>query len=224
MENRKISIERNAIEKFLMRVKEFVKHHRSPFLVITIVVVVGTIIFLSGAVYYDYRADKELHSYEAIMNDYAAGTKDDAAFNAMITKLTALVDSTHWGYVHAEGNYIIAGSYFEKKKYADAQKFYLKYADSSSSVLAPLALFQAGVCAEEQGSFDKAFDLYNRIEKEYKDSPYTDRALFDVGRMYQKKGDMVNAREYFNKLQSQFPGSPYNSQAKVRIFLLGLSK
>jgi tetratricopeptide (TPR) repeat protein len=223
MEKRTISIERNAIENFLMKVKEFLKHHRLPALVITIIVVAGTLIFVSGAIYYDYRADKELHSYESIMNDYASGAKDDAAFTAMISKLAKLVDSTYWGYVHAEGNYIIAGSYFERKQFADAQKFYLKYADSSSSVLAPLALFQAGICAEEMGKFDQAFDLYKRIEKEYKDS-YTDRALYDIGRMYQKKGDSVNAREYFNKLQTQFPGSSYNSQAKIRVFLLGLSK
>jgi len=223
MEKRTISIERNAIEKYLMKVKEFIKHHRSPAIIITIIVVAGTLLFVSGAIYYDYRADKDLRSYETIMNDYAAGARDDAAFNAMTSKLTTLVNSSYWGYVHAEGNYIIAGSYFAKKNFSDAQKFYLKYADSSSSVLAPLALFQAGICAEELGKFDQAFDLYKRIEKEFKDS-FADRVLYDIGRMYQKKGDAVNAREYFNKLQIQFPGSPYNSQAKVRVFLLGLSK
>jgi tetratricopeptide (TPR) repeat protein len=224
MEKRTISIERNAIENFLMKVKEFVRHHRAHTLVITLVVVIGTALIMSGAVYYDYRSNRELHSYESIMNDYAAGPRDDAAFAAMISKLTVLVDSTLWGYVHAEGNYIAAGLYFEKKKFADAQKFYLKYADSSSSVLAPLALFQAGICAEDLGKFDQAFEIYKRIEKEYKDSLFADRVLYDVGRMYQKKGDSVNAREYFNKLQTQFPGSPYNSLAKVRVFLLGIAK
>jgi TolA-binding protein len=224
MEKRNVTIHRNAIESFFMSLKDFIKHHSRPVLIgfIAVLLLSGTAI--GGAFYYDYSSLKDLRAYETIVADYEAGAKDENSFKVMINKLTTLVDSSKFGYVSRHGDFIVAGYYYNNKRYDDAMKRFEKYAKSSSSVYAPLALLQAGACAEETDKYDKAFELYKKAQSTYKDSPFTDRILYDLGRMYQKKDDMVNARESFNKIITQYPKSSFVAQAKARMFLLGLFK
>jgi tetratricopeptide (TPR) repeat protein len=224
MEKRNVTIHRNAIESFFMSLKDFIKHHRNPVLIgfIAVVLLSGTAI--GGAFYYDYSSLKDLHAYEKLVADYEAGAKDENAFKVMIGKLTTLVDSSKFGYVSRHGNFLIAGYYFDNKHYDEAMKYFEKYANSSSSVYAPLALLQAGACAEETDKYDKAFEFYKKAESKYKDSPFSDRILYDLGRMYQKKGDDINARESYNKILTLYPKSSFAAQAKARMFLIGLFK
>lgn len=222
MEKRSVTIHRNAIESFLMYVKEFIKGHRKSVLIGAVCFFAAVLLLLAGAVFYDFSSTSDLRAYEKITLEYSSG-KDATAFNDTITKLSRLAEKSRFGYVHKNGYYIVAGMYFERKMYDEAKSFYLKFVDrSSSSIFAPLALFQAGVCAENTDKYDEALSLYRRIEKSYKDSGFNDRAFYDIGRMSQKKGDRVTAKEYFEKVITQFPNSSYATQAKMRIFLLGM--
>lgn len=222
MEKRNVTIHRNAIESFLMNVKEFIKAHRKPVLVGAVCFFVAVLMILAAAVYYDISSTSDLRKYEKITSDYDS-SKDATAFNDTVTKLSLLAEKSHFGYVHKNGFYLVAGMYFERKMYDEAKGFYLKFIDrSKSSLFAPLALFQAGICAENTDKYDEALSLYRRIEKDYKDSGFNDRVFYDIARMSQKKGDRVTAKEYFEKVITQFPNSFYAAQAKMRIFLLGM--
>ena len=224
MEKRTVTIHRNGIESFLMYVKEIVKHHKRPVLIGVVVVVLAAGLAVGGAVYYDVRSNADLVEYETLMTEYESGSRDAAAFTTAVTKLIALTEKSCFGYVHRNGHYIAGGMYFERKMYEEAKANYLKFADvSSSSSFAPLALFQAGVCAENTGKDDEALSLYKRIEKSYKDGAFSDRLFYDLGRMYQKKGDKVTAKEYYGKVIAQYPNSrPFADLAKIRLSLLGL--
>jgi tetratricopeptide (TPR) repeat protein len=224
MEKRNVTIHRNAIESFFMSLKDFIKHHRKPVLLGFLAVVLLSAASIGGAFYYDYCSIKDLRAYETIVADYDSSAKDENAFKVMIGKLTTLVDASKFGYISRHGNFLIAGYYYDNKHYDEAMKYFEKYANSSSSVYAPLALLQAGASAEETDKYDKAFEFYKKAESKYKDSPFTDRIIYDLGRMYQKKGDIVNARESFNKILTQYPKSSFAAQAKARMFLLGLFK
>jgi tetratricopeptide (TPR) repeat protein len=223
MEKRTVTIHRNVIESSLMLIKEFVKAHRKSAAIGAAAVLAAVVLFIGGAVYYDISSSSDLRAYESLTRDYEAGPKDAGAFSATVTKLVSITDKSHFGYVHANGYYLAAGMYFERKMYEEAKTNYLKFVDrSSSSVFAPLALFQAAVCAENTDKVDEALSLYKRIEKSYKDSAFTDRLFYDLGRMYQKKGEKVTAKEYFGKVIAQYPNSLFAVQAKMRTFLLGL--
>jgi tetratricopeptide (TPR) repeat protein len=223
MEKRNVTIHRNGIENFFMMIKDFIKHHRRPAALVVLVIIVGSGLFIGGALYYENRANRELRTYEDTVSVFDASDKGDAAFDTMMKTLVPLVESSKWGYVSNFGEYVLGGLYFDKKKFSDAQKHYEKYAASSKSVYAPLALLQAGACAEESGSFDKAFEIYNSFEKKFKDSGFIDRAVYDLGRMYQKKGDITKAREQFSKILAQYPKSPFIGSAKARLFVLGIT-
>ncbi|MGL4369575.1 MAG: tetratricopeptide repeat protein [Spirochaetota bacterium] len=223
MEKRKVTIQRNAVEQFLMICKEFILNHRRPVVYASLFLLAALVLFLAGAVFYDYRSGKELHEYEKIVSSYEEGPKDAASFNDAVGKLVKLTDGSYFGYVHKNGYYVAAGMYFERKMYDDAKKYYLLFEDkNSSSVFSPIALSQAGICAESAAHFDEAFDIYKKIEKSYKDTAFNDRLMYDLGRMCAKKGDKVTAKEYFNKVITQYPNSWFAPQARIRLFLLGL--
>jgi len=44
-----------------------------------------------------------------------------------------------------------------------------------------------------------AFQIFNRLEKEYKDSVISDEIYYDLGRMYQIKGDLFKAKNIIIK-------------------------
>ncbi|HNX57702.1 MAG TPA: tetratricopeptide repeat protein [Spirochaetota bacterium] len=226
MEKRNVTIHRDGLENVLMAGKEYIKSHRRPVAIIVLAVLVLTGAGVAGFVYYDKTSSEDLRRYEAIISEYQnqkPELKTDAAEVAVV-KMTNLVKSSRFGYVHRHGKYILAGLLFETKKFEEAKKMYLEYADDTDSAFTPLALFQAGICAESLNQFDKANEIYKQIEKKYKDSVYADRILYDLGRMAQKKGDGALAKDCFSRLLSQYPNSPFTVQAKARLFMNGMTK
>ncbi|HEY1405778.1 MAG TPA: tetratricopeptide repeat protein [Spirochaetota bacterium] len=224
MEKRTVTIHRSGIENFLMEVKRYVKSHKKPVALVSLLCVVLFALVIGGLVYYDKRSAKDLHEYETIITTYQMSGKSDAAADDAVKKLSNLVDKSWFGYVHRHGYYIIAGILFEKKRFEEAGTFYIKYADKTNSAFTPLALFQAGICAESLGHYDRAAELYKRIEKQYKDSAYNDRVLYDLGRIAEKKGENAQAKDYFTRMIAQYPNSAFAASAKSRLFLIGISK
>ena len=223
MEKRKVTIHRNAIETFLMFLKDFAYKHRKPVIVGTICAIAAVILFVGGAVFYDISTKNDLRAYEELMTEYETGAKDDVSFNKTVKGIITITDKSYFGYVHTNGYYVAAGLYFEHKMFEEAKKNYILFADrSSSSPFAVLSLFQAGICAENQEKYDEAFTIYRKIEKEYKDSSFNDRLFYDLGRMLSKKGEKAAARENYKKVMSQYPSSSYAMQARIRLFLLGI--
>lgn len=223
MEKRKVTVHRNDLERFLMKVRDYIKEHRSSTITIIIALVAGLALFIAGSIYFEKQSFQNQRAYEKIITAYENSARDDAAFATAVGDLQKAIDKSKWGYLHNNGGYILAGLYFEHKKYADAEKYYLAFADSNdSSVFAPLAIFQAGVCREEQGNAAKALELYKRVEKDYSKTLFMDRALYDIARMSQVTGDIANAKEYYNRLMSQYPASPFVQQAKTRMLLIGI--
>lgn len=224
MEKRNVTIHRDGLENFLMAVKEYVKSHRRPVAIIALAVLILTGAGVAAFVYYDTTSSADLHEYETIITAFQMSEDKNAAADVAVVKLKSLVNKSRFGYVHRHGKYIIAGLLFGNKKFDEARTMYLEYADNTDSTFTPLALFQAGICAESLNQFDKANEIYKRIEKKYKDSVYADRILYDLGRMAQKKGDGALAKDYFSRLLSQFPNSPFAVQAKARLFMNGMTK
>ena len=85
-------------------------------------------------------------------------------------------------------------------------------------------MFQIGICNENLNNFDKAFDVYFKLNEDYDKSSFLDRITYDLGRMYAKKGDKVKARECFEKVKVSFPDSLYLTLSLQRIALLDAEK
>ncbi|TAL38710.1 MAG: tetratricopeptide repeat protein [Spirochaetes bacterium] len=230
MESREIEIRRNIVEKALMTVKDYVRHHRKQVAYGAAGTLIGAIFVMSMVVYYDHRASTELVQFEQALDKYRAGFPADdrergAALDKAAQELAAIVDSSYWGYVHEFGYYIIGNLFFAESRYKESKDYFLRFTDKNpGSFFAPMGLQQAARSCEYLGDVKGAKQIYVVIEKEYGKSAISDQISYDLGRLSEQEGDHFKAREYFNKVVSEFPRSPFAQKAKERIMLLGVAE
>jgi TolA-binding protein len=226
MNDRTIEINRNIIEKFLMRVKHLVKDNKKLVINSSISIILLLVILITGVVYVKSREQREVKELEKIIDKYYSDEENlGKNLNKTVDDLNSLIKSSFWGYVNKNGYYIIAGIYLSQNKYIEGKEYLLKFVNKSpTSYFAPLALHRAGITCEKLNDITGAFQIYNRLEKEYKDCVISDEIYFDLGRMYHKKGDSFKAKEYFNKVIKDYPISMFASKAKKRLLLLGYHK
>lgn len=223
-DSKKIEIERNVIEQFLMNAKEFVQKKRivvvySFFGLLGALVVIIAVIIAVDTV--DTRNDKQ---FEKIMDDYTkySSVGDNERIKGVARELKNFVDSTYFGFSHTMGYYALGNIQYNLKEYREAEKNLLKYASKDpKSNLAPLALLKAAIALEEANDLKGAQEIYKRLEDGYSDSIIADQIFYNAARVYGKMKDLVNSRSYYNKVIASFPDSAFAQQARKRLFMLG---
>ncbi len=223
MIDRKIEIKRNIIEKFLIIVKNYFRQNKKLVLSSFISIFVLLALVISVIVFVNNKEKNELMRLEMILERYYSNTQEkEKNFQKSIDDLNVLINSSIFGYVNKNGYYIMAGLYLSMNKYNKGKEYLLKFADKSpSSFFAPLALHRAGIASEKLNDINGAFQIFQRLEKEYSNSIISDEIYYDLGRIYQLKGDRFKAREYYNKVILEHPVSIFASKAKKRLLLLG---
>ena len=115
--NREIKIQRNIVERGLMVVLNFVKSNRklvlysSAGLILAICLITGLLVYVNNA------AQKDLAKFETILDEYRQSYAENEQnrrenLENTVKKLENVIDSSYWGYVHDNGNYIIGTLYF----------------------------------------------------------------------------------------------------------------
>ncbi|MBN2403774.1 MAG: tetratricopeptide repeat protein [Spirochaetes bacterium] len=226
MNDRKIEIKRNIIEQFLMKVKDLYRWNKKLVIYSLVLIIAVSALLITGVVYIKSREQNEIKTLETIINKYYSDKANlEKNINKTIDDLNELIKSSFYGYVNKNGYYIIAGLYLSQNKYNEGKEYLMKFADKSpSSFFAPLALHRAGIICEKLNDITGAFQIYNRLEKEYKECIISDEIYYNLGRMYHKKGDKFKAEEYYNKVIKEYPVSIFSSKAKKRLLLLGYHK
>ena len=218
-----IEIERNVIERTLMKVRDFIKENKRTVLISTAGFFSVLVITISILVYLEYVEKDELVQFENIMNQYHQYSGDKTSENVTntIENLKKLIDSTYCGFIHNISIYTVGNLYYSEKNYKEAIKYLYSYYDNnSSSLLAPIALLKTAFAAEEEGDPDKALSYYKILENEFSDSVLADQIYYNAGRMYLQKKDIISSKRNFNKVISSFPQSAYAAKASQRLILL----
>jgi len=226
MNDRKIEIKRNIIEKSIMKAKDFYKENKKIIIYSFISIISILALLITSVVYLNTREQKEVKKLETIIERYYSDDGNrEKNLNKTIDELNSLIKSSIWGYVDKNGYYIAAGIYLSQNKYNEGREYLLKFVNKSpSSFFAPLALHRAGIICEKLNDLNGAFQIFNRLEKEYNGCIIADEIYYDLGRMYHKKGDLIKAKEYYNKVIKDYPISIFNTKAKKRLLLLGYYK
>lgn len=227
MVGREIDINRNVIERFLMRVRNFVRKNKKTVTISVLSVIAGSALLLAAIVIYQEKEKWDLAEFEEVLNKYRELQIEDEEerkkeLQKTVNSLIDVMDSSYWGYVDENGYYIIADLYRQSGMDVKAKEYYLKFVENSpDSFFAPLALQCAGIINEKLGQRDEAFKIYQRLENKYEESIVTDEIFYNLGRVYQEKGELMKAREYFNKIVFLYPRSVFAEKAKKRLLLLG---
>lgn len=227
---RDIEIKRNPIEKALMKIKEFFSKNSKSVLYVFLGIIALLIITFPVVIYIDSVANRQQVQFEQIMETYhanagAEGEENNQKAKETIASLKKLVDSSHFGYAHTQGYYVLGNLYYSEKMYKEAKEALLTYVDKApdDSVFAAAALLKAGIAAEEAGDIDGALKILKKMEedKNFSKSVVADQLNYHLARLYAKKGDAFKAREYFNIVVNTYGMSPYAEMAKKHLFTLG---
>lgn len=163
--------------------------------------------------------------YEALRIYINSEEPDAAAKQADITALQEdleAFENTNSGFAAARAYGISAGIYMDQKKWAEAETAWSKAAEASAkSYLAPVAVFNAAVAAEEQGNTEGAIAYYAEVLSFGDVFPQAARAQFSVGRLEESRNNTEAALAAYRELLAKWPNDPvWANLAQNRILLL----
>ncbi len=220
---------------FVQKLADFIVKNKIVFIsiagsILGILLVFGVYSFIASSVSNkSLRAMEEVRTKIGTWNNETDEAKKTEIENAIVADLDLVVKKWPRSFSAQQALYTRAGLYFMKSDWENAEKTNLAAADLlPKTYLAPLALENAAVAAEERGQADTAQSYYQKIVDTYKvDTPNLAHAYFSLGRLFEAKSDWKNALANYDKLLSSFSSSEWSLLAKDRVVFLkaqGLDK
>ena len=217
-----IHIERNPIEAFLMKKRDYIRSNKKKVYTIVSAVFFTAFITVAVFVYMDNYSVKHYAEYELILENYRQNPLDETVKTKTINDLKELKENTYFGFVPKASSYVLGNIFFEDKNYEAAFTHLNYYVEKTSAkdILHPIALNKAAVALEESGKNEQALSYLLEYSEKAKDSVMMDQVLYNIGRLYVIAGDKLRAGEYFNRLIDTYPDSIFSERAKERLLLM----
>ena len=195
----------------------------------------AVLVILAGFVIFNVVSDKiKSNAFTAIddlnrryeaLKPLIGSETDSASGEADITALLEDLDGfskKNSGFAAARSYSLMAGIYWDKKNWAEAEKAWSASAKAAGkSYLAPVSLYNAAMAAEEQGDINSAIDLLNSALGYGSDFPAAAKAQFSIGRLEESRDNKSAALEAYHTLVSKWPGDQvWANLAQNRIIVL----
>ncbi|MDR2901271.1 MAG: tetratricopeptide repeat protein [Treponema sp.] len=124
-------------------------------------------------------------------------------------------------YAGSQAYNIVASYHADKKAWDLAEAAWLKSAAKSpKDFLAPSAMFNAAVAAEEQGNNTKAIDYYTQAAEYEGVFAGVVRSYWAIGRLYEAENNSAAALEIYQKMADDYPDDELTKLAQSRIIVL----
>ena len=208
-------------------INEFVRKHRKPIVGSLGVLVLILAVTVSSLSLVDVFRKKAIRTVEELDRRYEAlrftiAEESSAAdVAALLADLDAFAKKTS-GYAGGRAWALIGGIRSDTKEWAAAEAAWAGAARAApKTYLAPIALFNAAVAAEEQGKMPEAIDYYTRSVSHQAAFPAAARAQFAIGRLHESLVDEDAALEAYRAVIAKWPSdSVWSGLAHSRIIAL----
>jgi len=203
-------------EKINERIGDLIQKNRTQFLVALAAVVLVIVTFVVISVVREKTQSNALSKVDALNRRYEAikqslsgeeglDTSQQLELGVLSSELTEF-ENKNSGFAAARAYSINANISMDQGNWETAEEKWLKAADAApKSYLAPIAVFNAAVAAEEQGRIEQAIAHYSRAAG-YGDSfPAAARAQFSVGRLEESRNNRNSAIEAYRNLLAKWP-------------------
>jgi len=171
------------------------------------------------------KVDALNRRYERIKTNLSSGEPLDISQQLELGVL--LIDLTEFennnsGFAAARAYSMSASINMDQKNWILAEEEWLKAADAApKSYLAPIAVYNAAVSAEEDGNSESAIAHYSRAAGFGESFPAAARAQFSVGRLEESRGNKDSAIEAYRNLLAKWPNEPvWANLAQNRLLIL----
>jgi len=214
------------------KIGDFIQKNRTKLLLglgAIVLVIAGFIIFSVVKEKSLSNALSELDSLNRRYEDLKAGITSEEEMDASQTAELAvlLADITEFenknsGFAAARAYSISANIYMDQKNWVLAEDKWVKASKAAQkSYLAPIAIYNAAVAAEEQGNIESAITYYLKAA-DYGDSfPASARAQFSVGRLEESRSNKDSAIAAYRNLLAKWPNDQvWLNLAQSRLLVL----
>jgi tetratricopeptide (TPR) repeat protein len=207
------------------RIAGFLQTYRKPLVVLLVLIAVdvtGSIAFFLIRGLMEKKAIAAVEVLERKKNEL--GLMDNMSktieIMALLDEFNDFAPST-FGYAAARAYSSTADIYYSLGEWDKAEEAWDRAARKAPKIyLAPLALFNAAVAAEEQGKLEAAVDYYSRSLEFSGIFPAAARARFNVGRIHEAQNNRAGAIEAYRALAEKNPNSNWAKLAQSRLIVL----
>lgn len=209
------------------RINEFVQKHRKPIFILTGLIMLSLIAFIASLSIADMMGGRSISAVEEFGSRYEAlrpsiteeySSVDVAELVAEIERFAA----GKKGYAGGKAWSIIGNIHSDRKDWPAAEAAWVSAANAAKKTyMVPLAYFNAGVAAEEQGKAEAAIEFYSSSLAYSADFPAAPRAQFAIGRLRESLNDRAAAIEAYRAVISGWSYDRiWSSLARSRIVAL----
>ena len=212
-------------------INEFIQKHRAPIFISMGAVLLSLIGFIVVLSVMDLIRGKAISAVEEFYIRYEAllPSITEEYSKVDVDELLGDIESfarKNSGYTAGKAWSIIAHIYGQQKDWPAAQTAWIAAANAAKKTyLAPIAFFNAGAAAEEQGKTDEAIEHYaSSLAQADIDFPAAPRAQFAIGRLQESQGNAEAAIESYRAVISGWSyDQTWTSLAHSRIIALEAS-
>ncbi|MDR0456054.1 MAG: tetratricopeptide repeat protein [Treponema sp.] len=222
-------------------INEFIQKHRRPIFVSAAAALLLLVLCIAALSVMDIlraRAISAVEEFGSRYEELRPSISEEYSANDVAELLAELEDfakknsgniigavmGSSAGYAGGKAWSIIGSIYSEQKNWASAEAAWASSAQAAKKTyLAPLAFFNAGAAAEEQGKTQEAIEYYTGSLASSADFPDAPRAQFAIGRLRESLHENAAAIEAYRAVISGWPyDRVWTSLAHNRIIALEL--
>ena len=126
------------------------------------------------------------------------------------------------GFAAARAYTLSANIYMDQKNWGLAEEKWVKASEAAhKTYLAPIAVYNAAVSAEENGKIEAAIAYYSKAAGYEESFPEAARAQFSVGRLEESRNNKNSAIAAYRNLLAKWPNDPvWPNLAQDRLLIL----
>jgi len=212
-------------------INEFIQRNRRPIFIISgslLAILIAVIAVLSLMDVFRNKAIAAVEEYNDLYTTMLPTVNDEYfsdEVNSFLEEVTEFAQK-HSGYSGGRAWLIVGGIHSAKKDWAQAETAYTEAAKAAGrTYLAPLAWFNAGAAAEEQGKTAEAIEYYSSSLTTNAVFSSASRAQFSVGRLHETLNENEKAIEAYRAVIAGWPYDQiWTSLARSRIIALESAK
>jgi tetratricopeptide (TPR) repeat protein len=210
------------------KINEFVeKNRKGIFITIGVLVFlfVGLIAFLYFSDSMNKKAIAEAEDFNIRFEEILMLSSLDVFYssdvNAFLDEVRTFAEKSR-GFAGSRAWSIVATIHSIREEWPLAEEAWRNCARvGSRTYLAPIALFNAAVAAEEQGKIEQAIELLQQSISHSFEFPAAPRAQFSIGRLYEQLGDFPAAIEAYRAVSINWPNmTALQNLARSRIIAI----
>jgi tetratricopeptide (TPR) repeat protein len=208
-------------------INDFIQKYRKPIFISTGLALLALIAFIAALSFIGMLRGKAVSAAEDFNSRYEAlqasitEASSEQDVGELLEELEAFAKKNS-GYAGGKAWSIMGAVYSAKKDWARAETAWASAAKAAKkNYLVPLAWFNAGAAAEEQGKTEAAIEYYSNSLTLAADFPAAPRAQFALGRLHETLNQNDAAIEAYRAVISTWPyDMVWTSLAHSRIIAL----